>query len=179
MNRALPLLLGPEAVMLAITLAMHVYCARHASGEGRDLRVMGVLIWSLPLLAVTAVYLTVLAPGAANAWWLARAALASLVGISLCSYRIVEGFGEGAKGQDAGYVFALLVGGIAMSLGTSICGAYVRTQTHPAFADWFRARPVLGCTLTLLAAIPIGAVIFGVTTAFGGFALGLWSAFRR
>jgi len=179
MNRLVALLVGPEAVMLAITLAAHAYCARHATGEGRDLRTMGVLVWALPPLAVVAAYLTVLVPGAANHGWLARAALASLVGVALLAHRIVAGFGEGAKGQEAGYVIALMFGGAAISLGTAICGAYVRAQQHPTFAEWFRARPLLGSTLTVLAALPIGVVLFLSVSLVGGFAFGLWSAVRR
>ncbi|MBI1354278.1 MAG: hypothetical protein GC160_08025 [Acidobacteria bacterium] len=179
MSRALSMLVGPEAVMAAVTAGVYVVCARHASGEGRDLRLMEQLSMLLPLLAVAAVFLTGLAPGAASWWWLGRAVAASFVGTAIFSYRIVEGFGEGAKGQDAAYMIGFLSAGAVSAVGVAVFGALIRMGESPGFAAWFRMRPVTAWCLTLLASIPIGVALVMTLATVGGLALGLATAFKR
>jgi hypothetical protein len=55
----------------------------------------------------------------------------------------------------------------------------IKAASDPAFADWFRMRPVIGALLTLLAALPVGIVLLVVVGAVGAVVLGLWSAFSR
>ena len=165
--------------MVVVTAVVYWICSRHASGEGRDVALMEQMIFVVPLLAVLAVFLTGLVPGMRSWWWLGRAILASFVGTAIFSYRIIEGFGSGAKGQDAAFVISFMGAGVAASLATAVAAALIRADQDPAFADWFRLRPVVGSTLTLLAAVPIGVVLLIGASTVGGLALGFWSVFRK
>lgn len=179
MSRLLTYLLGPETVLVLVNLAVFWFCARHGSGAGEDLRWMERGVWLMPPLAVGAAFLTLAVPGASGWWWLGRAILASLVGTAVLAWRLVEGFGSGAKGQDAAYIIALCLTGLSIGLGTAVAGAILLARQNPAFAEWWRMRPVVGIVLTLGASVPLGAGLVLVTAVGGGLLLGLMSAFRR
>lgn len=179
MHRFLTYVLGPEAVVLAFNLAVFAFCARHASGEGRDLQLMERGLMLLPPLVAAAAFLTGAVPGALQWGWLARAIAASFLGNAILAWRLIEGFGTGAKGQDAAYILALCSTGMMAGLGTAIASALILSRSHPGFATWFQARPILGSVLTLASAIPIGLGLLLVAAFTGGIALGVISAFRR
>lgn len=178
MNRWLSALLSPETVLLAVGVAVFAICARHSSGEGADVALMERMIWLLPLVAVPLAFATVLAPRAKHWWWLARAVTFSIVLLGIAGYRIVQGFGSGAKGQDAALIIVFVLGVVVVSLATAISGAVILAEVKPAFAAWFRARPVLGSILTLGAAVPIGlalGIVLATTLGFvGGLILEFW-----
>lgn len=179
MTRTFTWLLGPESVAAAVGAAVLGFCARHASGTGRDVDLMERLVVLLPLLVVVPVFLTALVPGAATWTWLARALVASFVVAGLLTLRVVEGFGSGAKGQDAAMIVSLCLTSMVAGTGSSIAGAMILAQRDAAFAAWFRARPVLASLLTLAASIPLGIALLFVLCVVGGLLLGAWSAFRR
>lgn len=173
-------LLGPESVAAAVGAAVLWYCARHASGTGRDVELMERLVVLLPLLVVVPVFLTILAPGATATWtWLTRALVVSFVVAGFLTLRVVEGFGSGAKGQDAAMIVSLCLTSMVAGAGSAIAGAMVLSQRDAAFAAWFKARPVLASLITLAASVPIGIALLFVLCVVGGVLLGAWSAFRR
>lgn len=179
MHRFLTYVLGPETVVVAFNLAVFAFCARHASGEGRDLQLMERGSMLLPPLVVVAVFLTAMVPGVLHWGWLARAITASFLGSAVLAWRLIEGFGTGARGQDAAYILALCSTGMMTGLGTAIVGTLILCRSHPGFATWFQARPIIGWVLTLVSAIPIGLGLLLVAAFTGGIALGVISAFRR
>ena len=156
MSRATSLLAGPELVLAAITGAVFWFCARHNSGEGRDVLLCERLLMLLPLLMVPAAFATVFFPDAKNWWWLGRAIVATYVLLFVCAARLIAGFGTGAKGQDAAFIIVLIFGTALIALGTAVAGAMILAETRPAFATWFGARRFLGSFLTVVAALPIG-----------------------
>lgn len=177
MKRLLPVVLSPEIVLLGIATAVFAICERHGSGEGADLTLMERLVWLLPLLTMPPVFATVLTPGGRSWWWLARAVIFTFVMLGVCALRIVEGFGPGARGQDAALIIVLLLGVIAVSAGTAASGAFILASQRPAFDQWVRRRKVLATLAVLLAAVLI-AIALGVTLSIVlGFLGGLWSAF--
>lgn len=179
MSRSLTYLVGPEVVVLVAVLATQAVVARHGSGSGRDLRIVEQMVMALPPLVALAAFLTVLVPGARDWWWLGRAVVASFVGAGFIAARCISAFGAGAKGQDAAFIMAFVFTGAVVSVGVAVAGAMIKAATTPAFADWFRLRPVLGSFLTLLAAVPIGIGLLLVVGTTVGVVLGLWSAFTR
>ena len=50
MDRPLTYLLGPEAALTLATIVLYLFCARHNSGEGRDVAIMEKIVWMLPFL---------------------------------------------------------------------------------------------------------------------------------
>jgi hypothetical protein len=90
MNRHLTHLLGPEAALAVATALMFWFCARHNSGEGRDVAIMEKLIWMIPFLLTPIAFATILAPDAKNWWWLGRAILFTYIAIFVCGFRIIE-----------------------------------------------------------------------------------------
>lgn len=179
MIRLLPLLIGPETVMLACTLGVYALCARLPTGEPDAIRILERMVWLLPPLAVVLVFLTLLVPGNANWLWLARATVVSLLGPSIFIWRVVEGFGSGAKGQDAAFIVAFVVAAITASAGVAIAAAAILGQRSPAFAEWFRMRPLVGSLLVLVSTVPIGIALVLGGSLVGGFLLGLYVAIRR
>lgn len=179
MIRLLPFLVGPETAMLLCTLGVYAICSRLPTGEPDALRILERMVWLLPPLAVVLVFLTVLVPGNANWLWLARATLVSLVGPSIFVWRIVEGFGSGAKGQDAAFIIAFAFAAITASVGVSVAGAAILGERSPAFAEWFRMRPLVGSLLVLASTVPIGIALVVGGSTIGGFLLGIYFAIRR
>jgi hypothetical protein len=179
MIRLLPFLVGPETAMLLCTLGVYAICSRLPAGEPDAMRILERMVWLLPPLAVVLVFLTVLVPGNANWLWLARATLVSLVGPSIFVWRIVEGFGSGAKGQDAAFIIAFAFAAITASVGVSVAGAAILGQRTPAFAEWFRMRPLVGSLLVLASTVPIGIALVVGGSTIGGFLLGIYFAIRR
>lgn len=179
MSRLPTYLIGPETILLVFNLAVFRFCATHNSGEGNDLRLMEQCVWILPPLAVAAAFLTVLVPGSLEWSWWARAIVASLVGAAVATWRVVEGFGTGAKGQDAAFVIALCLAGVAMGIGSAVTGAMILADKRPEFAAWLRARPVLGSVLTLAVAAPLGLGIVVIAMFTLGFLASLVGALRK
>jgi heme O synthase-like polyprenyltransferase len=105
--------------------------------------------------------------------------VASLVGAAVATWRVVEGFGTGAKGQDAAFVIALCLAGVAMGIGSAVTGAMILADKRPEFAAWLRARPVLGSVLTLAVAAPLGLGIVVIAMFTLGFLASLVGALRK
>jgi hypothetical protein len=179
MSRALSILLGPEVVLAALTAVVFLFCARHNTASDHDVRLLEKLLMVLPLIVVPIAFATILGPGARNWVWLGRVNVATMLCLSLCAYRLVSGFGSGAKGQDVG--FMLVIGfGIGLStIANAICGAMVLREQKPAVASWFQMHPVAGHLLTAVATLPILVVQVIATVAIvAAFAL-VASAFER
>ena len=171
------ILLAPEAVAALAVAIVFALCALHPSGEGEDIAFLERMVWLLPVVVVPAVFVTILLPGARSRAWLLRATIACFVALLVGAMRIVEGFGTGARGQDAALILVMSFGLVLVSLGLAIAGAIVLAHERPAFGAWFHRRRLAGSALTLLATLPIGFVL-GVTLAFAlGVLGGLWSAF--
>lgn len=162
MNRQLTYLVGPESVLTLLGLLIFWFCARHNSGERHDVDLLEKLVWLLPFIVVPCVFATVFVPGAKSWWWLGRAIVLTFVMLLVCGGKIVDGFGSGARGQDAALIIIATFGTVAVSLASAIAGAMILAANKPAFGEWFQARPVLGSMLTALAALPIGFVLGGV-----------------
>jgi len=159
MNRNLTYLFGPDLVLALLSAAVFWFCARHNSGEGRDIVLMEKLVMCLPLVVVPLVFATIIVTGAKNWAWLARTVLFTYTMLSICAGRIISGFGTGAKGQDAAFIMVIVFGTVLIALGTSITGAMILAKVKPAFADWFSARKIVASILTVISAVPIGFVL--------------------
>ncbi len=183
MHSLLTHLLGPELVMGLIVGLVWLLCHAATVGDPSVVRWAERGVWLLPLVAVGLTFATLAIPALVDeplSWWrLARSAIASLVGPCIAVWFIVHLFGPGARGQDAAFIITLLVAGIATSLGLAIGGACVLADRHDSVAEWFRTRPVVGSVLTLMAAIPIGVVLFPTVSVGGGMLIGLVLEFRR
>lgn len=117
MNRSLTYLLGPESIALVAGIGTWVVTARHTSGEGRDVDLLEACAMWLPFVVVPLVFLTAFAPGARNWIWVGRAILLSYLALGLCGARLIQGFGMGAKGQDAAFLMILIFGTALISVG--------------------------------------------------------------
>jgi hypothetical protein len=179
MSRATSLLAGPELVLALITGAVFWFCARHNSGEGRDVQLCEKLLMLLPLLVVPAAFATVLLPGAKTWWWLGRAIVFTYVFMLVGAGRLIAGFGTGAKGQDAAFIMVLVFGTVLVAIGTAVTGAMVLAENRPAFAAWFGARKILGSFLTALATVPIGFGLGVVATIAVTLVACVATAFKR
>lgn len=182
MPRGFSIVFSPELVVGLLTLAVFGFCAQHGSYSTRDVARLERLAWVLPLIAVSAVFATVLIPAHWNWLWLVRANLALFAGLSASAFRIVGGFGapgSGPKGQDAGFILILALGVILASFASSISAAWIQAAHQPAFAAWFREHRFLGTILVVLAAIPMGVGLVMVVGVTLGAATAFWSAFRR
>lgn len=172
MNRPLTCLLGPEATMTLLTALVFLICARHYTYSTRDVDILGRLMWLLPIIAVPLAYATILVPGAKSWWWLGRANIALFVALLVCANKVVNGFKAPGSGPSAGGlgIFAVLCFGLVFAaLTNAVTGALILAEHKPAFAEWFRARRFIGCLLTAIAAIPIGAAM----AAEGGVIVGI------
>jgi len=179
MNRLLSILFSPEAVLAAFTAAVFWFCARHPSGEGRDVELMERLVWLLPFLVVPLAFAAVFVPGAKNWWWLARTVVAITVVLCVCGGKVIAGFGSGSKGQDGAIILIFTFAVILVSLGIAVSGAMILCETRPGFAEWFQARRVTGPVLTLLSAVPIGFVLGFVGILLFAVVVGIWTEFSR
>ena len=179
MSRATSLLTGPELVLALLTGAVFWFCARHDSGEGRDVQLCEKLLMLLPLLVVPAAFATVLLPGAKTWWWLGRAVVFTYVFLLVGAGRLIAGFGTGAKGQDAAFIMVLIFGTVLIAIGTAVTGAMVLAENRPAFAAWFGARKILGSLLTAVATVPIGFALGIVATIAVTVVASLATAFKR
>ena len=180
MNRPLNYLLGPEAVLVVFSALLFWFCSRHNSGEGRDVALMEKLIWAIPFLITPIAFATIFAPKAKNWWWLGRAIGFTYIAIMVCGYRLIEGLGSGAKGQDVGLILLLMLGAVAIAIATAVAGAIILAATKPGFANWFHAHKILGSFLTALASIPIGVVLGLTATFLGAILLGIYvEVFKR
>lgn len=159
MRRYLTYWIGPETVVLLLGIATFWICARHNSGQGRDVDLMEKMVMALPFVMVPVVFATVFVPGAKNWWWLGRAVGWTLAGMLILAGRLITGFGMGAKGQDVAFMMVMIFGIIGVSIAAAMTGAMVLAEVRPGFADWFRSRWILGSLLTLLAAVPIGVTL--------------------
>jgi hypothetical protein len=178
MNRNLTYLFGPELVLALFSAAIFWFCARHNSGEGRDIAVLEKLVMTFPLYVVPLVFLTICVPGARNWVWLTRSIVFTYTMLAICGGRIVSGFGTGAKGQDVAFIMVIGLGTILIALGTSITGAMILANVKPTFGAWFGARKFLGSTLTLLAAVPIGFALGIFVTVLIGILASAYAAIK-
>ncbi len=176
MNRPLTYLLGPEAAMTLLTVLVFFFCARHFSYSSRDVDILERLMWLLPFIAAPLAYATIFVPGAKSWWWLGRANVALPVALLVCANKVANGFTAPGSGPSAGVfgIFAVLCFGLIIAaLANAVAGALILAEYKPAVAEWFRARRFIGCLLTALAAIPIGAAM----AAGGGVLLGIYVFF--
>jgi hypothetical protein len=180
MNRPITYLLGPEAVLAVATALLFWFCARHNSGEGRDVAIMEKLIWAIPFLLTPIAFATILAPDAKNWWWLGRAIGFSYIAIFVCGYRLICGFGSGSKGQDVAMILLVVLASVAIAITSSVTGAMILAATKPGFANWFQAHKFLGSLLTALAMIPIGFILAIIVTFVGTILLAFYcEVFKR
>ncbi len=176
MNRPLAYLLGPEAAMILLTALVFLFCARHYSYSSRDVAILNRFLWLIPLLAVALAYATAFVPGAKSWWWLGRVNVSVFVAITVCANKVVDGLVAPGAGPGTGAtaIFAVLCFGLVLAaLANAFGGAYILAEHKPAFAQWYHAHRFLGYFLTLLAAIPIGAVML----AAGTLVVGIYSSF--
>lgn len=176
MNRILSILAGPEAAMVLLTAVVFLFCSRHGSYSSRDVELLERLMWVLPVVAVPLAYATIFVPGAKSWWWLGRVNVALFAALIACALKVVAGFGapgSGPKGQDVGLLVVVCLGLILAAIANAIAGSMILAEHKPAFAEWFRARRVVGSILTGLAAVPIalimalgGGVLTGVFVFF-------------
>ena len=179
MNRNLTYFIGPEVVLALLSAGVFWFCARHNSGEGKDIQLMEKLVMLLPFVFTPIVFATIFVPGGKSWWWLGRAVIFTFIMLFVCGYRAIVGFGTGAKGQDGAFILIIMFGTIALALASAVAGSMILTETKPAFAEWFRNRRLLGSFLTLLSSIPIGiALVLVVTMVFSLFAFS-YSLFKR
>lgn len=179
MNRSMTYLLGPESMALIAGISTWVVTTRHNSGQGRDVDVLEAWAMWLPFVVVPLVFLTAFAPGARNWMWVGRAILLSYLALGLCGARLIQGFGMGAKGQDAAFLMILIFGTALISLGTSISGAWVLALQRPGFGVWMGKHQVLGGLLTLVAALPVGFILGLSSLAMVAIVAGVYSGLKR
>lgn len=179
MSRNLTYFLGPESVLTLLGAAVFWICARHNSGDGRDAALMEKLVMLLPFVVVPIVFATIFVPGAKNWWWLGRAIVLTFVMLSICAGRLIHGFGMGAKGQDAAFIMVITFGIVGVAFATTITGAMILAEAKPAFADWFRARKIIGSILLLLSSVPIGFALGIVVTLGIGIFAGIYTSIKR
>jgi hypothetical protein len=179
MSRYLTYLVGPELVMILAVVATHLILAKHTSGEGRDIRIAEQMVMGLPPLVALLAFFTIFVPGSRDWWWLGRAIIAVFIGTGFVASRCIDAFGSGSKGQDGAFLLAYVFAGAVVSLGTAVGAAMIQAAANPAFADWFRMRPVIGSFLTLLAAVPIGVVLLFVGGTLGAVVLAIWAELSR
>lgn len=182
MNRSLAFLVGPEAAMAFFTAAVFFFCARHYSYSSRDVDILERVMWLLPFAAVPLVYATIFVPGAKSWWWLGRVNVALFAALIVCGNKVVGGFVAPGAGPSAGAfgIFAVICFGVVFAaLANSLSGALIIAESKPAFAEWFRARKVVGSILTALAAVPIGAAMAFVLAVALSVYVGVTSLFNR
>lgn len=180
MNRPITYLLGPEAPLALATALLFWFCARHNSGEGRDVAIMEKLIWAIPFILTPIAFATFFGPDAKNWWWLGRAVVSSYIAIFVCGFRLIEGLGSGSKGQDVAMILLVVIASVAIAIASSVTGAMILAATNPGFANWFQAHKFLGSLLTLLAMIPIGFVLGIIVTFVGTILLAFYcEVFKR
>ena len=179
MNRPVSLLAGPELVLAILGALIFWVCARHNSGVGRDVDLMEKLVMMLPLLIVPPAFATILLPDAKTWWWLGRAVVFTYIVLLVCAGRLIAGFGEGAKGQDAAFILVLAFGTALIAVGSTVSGAMILAETKPAFGAWFGARKVLGTVLTALAVVPVGFGLGLAATMAVALVASVYSAVKR
>lgn len=180
MNRTLQLIAGPELVLAAVTAVVYLVCSRYGSYNSADVAVLERLMWLLPLVVVAAAYSTLWLAGARTWEWLVRVNLAVPVFLTVCALRLVDGFGapgSGPKGQDVGLLVVGCLGLGFSALGNVTTGAVIMRAKNAGFDEWYRARPGLAWTLTLLAAVPVAVVQSLVTGLVLGIAVEVHAAF--
>jgi len=156
MNRPLTHLIGPEATLARFSVLPFWFCARHNSGEGRNVVIMERLIWAIPFILTPAAFVTICAPDTGNWWWLSRAIVFTFIAIFVCGYRLIDGMGSGPKGQDAAFILLIVLASVAIAMAAAVTGAMILAATKPGFANWFQTHKLLASLLTFLSAVPIG-----------------------
>lgn len=175
MNRLATRLLGPEIPLAALTALIFWFGAGHNSGEGRDLEWAERFVMLLPFVATPLAFLTFLFPAMQSWWGVLRINAALALALALGAVRLIEAFGTGAKGQDAALALVVGFGVILASLGNAVVGAAVLAKRRPAFAEWFRRRPVWGTILTAAAGVPLGMALALAVCFALGMAAGVWA----
>jgi hypothetical protein len=179
MNRSAALFLGPEALLSVLVAVVFWFCQRHGSGTGRDVELAERFLMWLPLIAVPLAFLTLFLPPLRTWWGLGRILFALAIALSVAGVKLIGAFGTGAKGQDAAFLMVLIFGTALAAVGTAIGGAVILAGERPAVHEWLRTHRLLGGFLTLLAAVPLGAVMMLGTACGLGLIGGLWSSLRR
>lgn len=179
MNRSATWFLGPEVLLTALLAMIFWFCHRHGSGTGRDVDLAERFLMWLPFIAVPLAFLALLHPPLRTWWGLGRILLALALVLSVGAVKLIGAFGTGAKGQDAAFLMVLIFGTLLASLGTAMGGAVILASERPAVHDWLRSHRLLGGILTLLAAVPLGAVMMLGTACGLGLIGGLWASLRR
>ncbi|MFO1460742.1 MAG: hypothetical protein U1G08_15225 [Verrucomicrobiota bacterium] len=179
MNRSATWFLGPEVLLSALLAVIFGFCHRHGSGTGRDVDLAERFLMWLPFLAAPLAFSPLLLPSLRTWWGLGRILLALAVVLSVGSVKLIGAFGTGAKGQDAAFLMVLIFGTMLASVGTAVGGVVILAAERPAVHDWLRQHRLLGGFLTLLAAVPLGALMMLGTACGFGLIGGLWTSLRR
>lgn len=182
MNRALALLLGPETAAAAVLGLVWLIAARHGTYSPRDQALLEKLVWLLPLAGTLAVFGSLWWAPSRTWGWLARANVALLILVCLGAHRLVSGLGAPGSGQSGagmGLLLAICLGLALAGPASTICGAVILAEHHPAFAEWFSRRPVLGTGAVLLAAVPISVALATVGAGLVGFLGGAVLSLQR
>ena len=82
-------------------------------------------------------------------------------------------------GLSAAFLMVLIFGTMLASVGTAVGGVVILAAERPAVHDWLRQHRLLGGFLTLLAAVPLGALMMLGTACGFGLIGGLWTSLRR
>jgi hypothetical protein len=179
MNRNLTYFIGPELVLAVLSALVYWICARHNSGEGKDILVMEKIVMLLPFVVTPLVFLTIFVPGGRSWVWLGRAIILTYTMLLVCGGRAITGFGTGAKGQDAAFMLIIGFGTIAITVGATVAVTMILFETKPAFAEWYRNRKVLGSLLTVVSAAPIGLILGGAVLGIFCFVAFGYALFKR
>ncbi|HYG22863.1 MAG TPA: hypothetical protein VEH04_08780 [Verrucomicrobiae bacterium] len=179
MNRWATYLLGPETVLTIITFVIFTVCARHSSGEGKDVELLEKILMGLAFWVVPLVFATVSVPGARNWWWLGRAIGLTSIMLLVIACRLISGFGTGAKGQDAAFILVMILGIVMISLCAAVSGGWILFDLRPGFANWFRNHRFVGSLLVAAGAIPIAIALGLVQIAGVTLVASVWSSFKR
>ncbi len=158
MNRAVTFFIWPEVTVGLLTAAVFLFRARYNSYSDSDVRALERLLYLLPVLIVLAAFGGTY--GSTSRTWLGlgRANVAAMVGLVICGYRVVSGFGapgSGPKGQDAGFILLVTLGLGLCTIANAIIGSLVLRAQKPAVAEWYRDHGAAGATLTALSMVPI------------------------
>ena len=168
--------------MALLTVVVFFFCSRHYSYSTRDVDSLEPLMRLLPVIAVPLAYATMFVPGAKSWWWLGRLNGAPFVALLVCANKVVNGFVAPGAGPGAGAlgIFAVICFGVVFAaLANAVAGALILAENKPAFAEWFRARKFIGCLVTALAAIPIGAAMGIALSIVLSVFVGVTSLFNR
>ena len=154
MNRYLPYAAGPEMVWALLYLATVFLVLRNQPPTTAGNQQLELVGWFLPLIGVVLSFVTLVwAPGN-QWWWLARIALAGLVGVCVVTAHLCGGIDYGDSrnsGVGSGFVLFIALGWLALFIGIVIATFFFLTK--------WRFVPFLKWTLIVFAVL---AALWGI-----------------